>query len=35
LNRLVVRLAGAFLALGSLWALGHDLWGQVWAYCFG
>ncbi|MEI8266202.1 MAG: sulfite exporter TauE/SafE family protein [Betaproteobacteria bacterium] len=34
-NRLMVRLAGAFLALGSLWALGHDVWGQVWAYCFG
>ena len=35
LNRLMVRLAGSFLAMGSLWALGHDVWGQVWAYCFG
>jgi sulfite exporter TauE/SafE len=33
-NRLMVRLAGAFLAVGSVWALGHDVWGQVWAYCF-
>jgi hypothetical protein len=33
-NRLMVRLAGAFLALGSVWALGQDVWGQVWAYCF-
>ncbi len=35
LNRPMIRLAGAFLALGALWALGHDVWGQVWAYCFG
>ena len=35
LDRFVVRLTGAFLALGSLWALGHEVWGQVWAYCFG
>ena len=35
LNRLVVRLAGSLLALGSLWALGHDVWGQVWSYFFG
>lgn len=34
-NRLAVRLTGAFLAWGSVWALGHDVWGQVWAYCFG
>jgi len=31
----VVRLTGALLAVGSLWALGHDVWGQVWDYCFG
>ena len=35
LNRLAVRLAGALLAAGSMWALGHDLFKQVWAYCFG
>jgi hypothetical protein len=29
------RLAGAMLAAGSIWALGMDVWGQVWAYCFG
>ena len=29
------RLAGAMLAAGSVWALGMDIWGQVWAYCFG
>ncbi|MEI6026168.1 MAG: sulfite exporter TauE/SafE family protein [Betaproteobacteria bacterium] len=34
LNRLVARLTGALLALGSLWAMGHEVWGQVWAYCF-
>lgn len=28
-----VRLAGAALALGSGWALGHDLWGRIAAYC--
>jgi len=31
----VVRLTGALLAVGSLWALGHDVWGRVWDYCFG
>jgi sulfite exporter TauE/SafE len=35
LDRFVVRLTGVLLALGSLWALGHEVWGQVWAYCFG
>jgi sulfite exporter TauE/SafE len=35
LNRLVVRLAGACLALGSLWALGHDALRPILAYCFG
>lgn len=34
-DRLVVRLAGGLLAMGSAWALGHDVWGRVWAYCFG
>jgi uncharacterized protein len=29
----VVRLAGAALAGGSGWALGHDLWGRIAAYC--
>jgi sulfite exporter TauE/SafE len=28
-----VRLAGAALALGSAWALGHDVWGRVLDYC--
>jgi uncharacterized protein len=28
-----VRLAGLALAAGSGWALGHDLWGRVVAYC--
>jgi sulfite exporter TauE/SafE len=28
-----VRLAGLALAAGSGWALGHDLWGRVAAYC--
>lgn len=28
-----VRLAGLALAGGSGWALGHDLWGRVVAYC--
>ncbi len=28
-----VRLAGFALALGSAWALGHDVWGKVLAYC--
>jgi hypothetical protein len=31
----MVRLAGGLLALGSVWALGQDVWGKVWAYCFG
>ena len=35
LERGVVRLAGGLLALGSVWALGQDVWGKVWAYCFG
>jgi len=30
---LAVRLAGLALAGGSGWALGHDLWGRVSAYC--
>lgn len=29
------RLAGALLAGASAWALGHGLWAQVAAYCFG
>ncbi|MBL8330939.1 MAG: sulfite exporter TauE/SafE family protein [Rubrivivax sp.] len=28
-----VRLAGLALVLGSGWAVGHDLWGQIVAYC--
>jgi uncharacterized protein len=28
-----VRIAGAALAAGSAWAMGHDLWGKVVAYC--
>ncbi len=28
-----VRLAGLALVAGSAWALGHDLWGRVLAYC--
>lgn len=28
-----VRIAGLALALGSGWALGHDVWGKVVAYC--
>lgn len=28
-----IRLAGLALAIGSGWALGHDLWGRVAAYC--
>jgi sulfite exporter TauE/SafE len=35
LERAMVRLAGGLLALGSVWALGQDVWGKVWAYCFG
>jgi sulfite exporter TauE/SafE len=30
---LAVRAAGLALAAGSGWALGHDLWGKVVAYC--
>lgn len=30
-----VRGAGAMLAAGSAWALGHDAWHQVVAYCLG
>ncbi len=29
------RVAGGLLAGASAWALGHGLWGQVAAYCFG
>ena len=35
LSRWMVRLAGALLAAGSAWALGQDIWGKVWHYCFG
>jgi len=35
LSRWAVRLAGALLAAGSFWALGHDLVRRAWAYCFG
>jgi len=34
-ERGLVRTAGCLLILGSVWALGQDVWGQVWAYCFG
>lgn len=30
-----VRAAGLMLAAGSAWALGHDAWDKVIAYCFG
>jgi sulfite exporter TauE/SafE len=30
---LAVRVAGLALAAGSGWALGHDIWGRVAAYC--
>ena len=30
-----VRGAGLMLAIGSAWALGQDVWGRVWDYCFG
>lgn len=30
-----VRGAGVLLAVGSAWALGHDVWMRVVAYCFG
>lgn len=30
---MAVRLAGIALTLGSGWALGHDLWGRIAAYC--
>jgi sulfite exporter TauE/SafE len=33
--RWAVRLAGVMLAISSAWALGHGLWQQVAAYCFG
>jgi len=33
--RWAVRLAGAMLAGASAWALGHGLWMQIAAYCFG
>jgi hypothetical protein len=33
--RWAVRLAGVMLAASSGWALGHGLWQQVAAYCFG
>ena len=33
--RWAVRLAGAMLAGSSAWVLGHGLWQQVAAYCFG
>ena len=33
LMRWVVRLSGLALVLGSAWALGHDLWSRVAAYC--
>ncbi len=33
--RWAVRLAGVMLASASAWALGHGLWQQVLAYCFG
>jgi len=33
--RWAVRLAGVMLAASSAWALGHGLWQQVAAYCFG
>jgi hypothetical protein len=29
----VIRLSGAALAVASAWALGHDLWMRVAAYC--
>jgi len=31
--RIAVRIAGAALAAGSGWALGHDVWMKVAAYC--
>lgn len=34
-ERRLVRLAGGLMALSSVWALGQDIWGRVWAYCFG
>lgn len=34
-SRLLVRAAGALLALGSTWSLGMDVWGRVWTYCVG
>lgn len=32
---IAVRAAGALLLAASGWALGHGLWAQVYAYCFG
>lgn len=32
---LAVRAAGALLVAASGWAVGHGLWTQVYAYCFG
>lgn len=31
----LVRSAGGLLVVGSAWALGMDVWGRVWDYCFG
>jgi sulfite exporter TauE/SafE len=33
--RTLVRAAGGLLVVGSAWALGMDVWGRVWDYCFG
>ncbi|MDZ7812806.1 MAG: sulfite exporter TauE/SafE family protein [Ideonella sp.] len=33
LQRGLTRFAGALLAASSVWALGHGLWAQVWAFC--
>jgi sulfite exporter TauE/SafE len=30
----VTRLSGAALAAAAAWALGHDLWVRIAAYCF-
>jgi uncharacterized protein len=34
-NAWAVRIAGAALAAASAWALGHDLFHRVVAYCLG
>lgn len=34
LTRWVTRLSGAALAAAAAWALGHDLWVRIAAYCF-